>query len=201
MIYDQASSRYRDEVYESLVVRQAELGQIEEARTGVRSITNDARRAHALFRIALTSSEPLRSEAAEEALHCILALSDKTPLEVGPGTSGSWLVNREWKAHALGRLAEFIPSHLLPDAIRAFVDISDGKPSIDDKLVRRLAGLGRSELLHNLWCDTVHAVALGERTDLVRVLVVLRPVANILAGSEVAESLADAIDDVRNRWP
>ena len=193
--------RYRDEVLERLATREAQLGQVEEAVATARCIEHHARRAHAMFSVAVSTPQEVGAPVVSEALQCILTLPDKTPLDLGPNNSGSWLENRDWKAHALVRLARLVPAHLLQGAIKTLIEVSDGKPSFDDELVHRLVEVGRSELLHGAWCDTLGAASLRDRRDLVRVLFDVVSIADALAGSPVVVSLVDAIDDVRSRWP
>jgi hypothetical protein len=201
LIHDYAgrfrAAEYREEVLEAVATRQAELGLRAESLEIASNLTNHARRAHILLRLATTPGSS--NESVQLAFESILALPDKTPLDLGPGRSGSWMGNTAWKASALAQLSEVVEDEALPRLMYVYVQCMNGRPELTAGLVKRLAGLDRVEL-QELWVSTLGEFALGERAPLARVLIDALPIVQRLTDMNPDAALFDEIELARSRW-
>ncbi len=150
----------------------------------VRSQKDSLLQAYWLARIAPRVPSIHRQVVSEEALSVASQIADSAI----------------WRPYCLERIAPYLPSEMLGDALRAAASVREcTRPRALRALAKKLTQLPAWQC-HELWCETINAVESHDRTDLLIDLSALAPAIFYLGGVRSIWETAFAARTMREPW-
>ena len=129
-------------------------------------------------------------------------MAEKLPELLPEALAAARHIQDEWhRAEVLSALADKLPE-LLPEALAAarHIQYEWNRTEVLSALAKKLTQMPKTEL-YPLWQDTLHALSLRTRRDLLLDIEELTPVIFYLGGQEAIKNTAIAIQEISRWWP